>query len=62
MIQVAIGVVETVAYLTDGYAVGELTEYHAHKVTLCLKPLGCLSVPCFLIRDLIKSFGNCWIS
>ena len=39
MIQVAIGGVQTVTYLTQGYAVGELTEYHAHKVTPCVKTL-----------------------
>ena len=32
MIQVVIGGVKTVTYLTQGYAVGEQTEYHAHKV------------------------------
>ena len=40
MIQVAIGGVQTVTYLTQGYAVGELTEYHAHKVAPCVKALG----------------------
>ena len=39
MIQVAIGGVQTVTYLTQGYAVGELTEYHAHKVTPGVKTL-----------------------
>ena len=27
-----------------------------------LKPLACLSVPCFLTKDLIKSFGNFWMT
>ena len=40
MIQVAIGRVKTVTYLTQGYAVGELTEYHAHKVAPGIKTLG----------------------
>ena len=41
MIQVAIiGGVQTVTYFTQGYAVGELTEYHAHKVTPGVKTLG----------------------
>ena len=39
MIQVAIGGVKTVTYLTQGYAGGEQTEYHAHKVDSCVKTL-----------------------
>ena len=40
MIQIAIVGMQTATYLTQGCAVGELTEYHAHKVTPCVKTLG----------------------
>ena len=63
MIQVAIGRVKTVTYLTQGYAVGELTEYHAHKVAPGIKTLDMfVRSMLFFTSDLIKSLGNCWIT
>ena len=40
MVQIAIVRMQIATYLTQGCAVGELTEYHAHKLTPCVKPLG----------------------
>ena len=41
IIQGAVDIIDTCkTYLTQGYAVGELTEYHAHKVAPCVKALG----------------------
>ena len=40
MIQIAVGRMEPVAYLTQRNAIGKLAEYHAHQMALCVETLG----------------------
>lgn len=40
MIQIAVGRMEPVAYLTQRNAIGKLTEYHAHQMAPCVETLG----------------------
>ena len=53
---------EPVAYLTQRNAIGKLTEIMLTRWLHLLKPLACMSVPCFLSKDLIQSFGNFWMT
>lgn len=40
VVEVAASGLKPVTYLTKRYAVGELAEYHTHKVTPCVETLG----------------------
>ena len=40
VIQIPVGGMETVAYLTQRNAIGKLTEYHAHQMAPCVETLG----------------------
>lgn len=40
VVEVATGGPKPVTYLTEGYAVGKLAEYHTHKVAPCVETLG----------------------
>lgn len=59
VIQIPVGGMETVAYLTQRNAISKLAEYHAHQMAPCVETLDMfVRAPCFLTKDLIKSFGN----
>jgi hypothetical protein len=48
VVQVTVGRMKPIAYLTQGHTVGKLTEYHAHKVTPCIESLGIFVRPVLL--------------
>ena len=62
MIQIAVGRMEPVAYLTQRNAIGKLTEYHAHQMAPCVETLGMFVRAVLSYKDLIKSFGNFWMT